>query len=331
MHKKLFPGAAKVVAALALIALGSSGAEANAEKIRIAVLKFGTVNWELNVIKHHGLDKAEGFDLDILQFAGKQATAVALQAGNADAMVSDWIWVSRQRNSGRDFTFIPYSRAVGALVVPADSRIKSLSDLKGANLGIAGGPVDKSWLIISAVATKHYGLDLDKTVEKVFGAPPLLAKQIEGGKIDAVINFWHYVARLEAMGMHRLIDIGEALEKLGVSSNVPMLGYVFSGTWAKSNPKTLQAFSRASRKAKEIMRDSDDEWERLRPLTKAKDDATLVALRDGFRAGIPRKWGDGERADASRLFHILAKLGGSKLVGKGTQLAPGTFWPMISY
>ena len=28
-----------------------------AESIDLAVLKYGTVNWELNVIQHHGLDK----------------------------------------------------------------------------------------------------------------------------------------------------------------------------------------------------------------------------------------------------------------------------------
>ena len=30
--------------------------------IRIGVLQFGTVNWELDVIEHHGLDAKEGFD-----------------------------------------------------------------------------------------------------------------------------------------------------------------------------------------------------------------------------------------------------------------------------
>ena len=28
-----------------------------AKELRIAVLKFGSVNWELDVLEHHGLDK----------------------------------------------------------------------------------------------------------------------------------------------------------------------------------------------------------------------------------------------------------------------------------
>ncbi len=317
--------------ALAGTRLSSPAYGSEPERIRVGVLKFGTVNWELDVIKHHGLDRAEGIRLDIVQLASKQATAIALQAGGADAIVTDWIWVSRQRNEGQDFTFVPYSAAVGALVVPANSPIKTLADLEGKRLGIAGGPLDKSWLLIRALAERRYGIDLDTTVDKVFGAAPLLSHQIESGKVDAVISFWHYAARLEAMGMRRLIGIDEAARALGIAANVPMVGYVFRETWAAEHEDAVVGFIRASRKAKEILRTSDAEWERLRPLTKADNDATLTALRDGYRAGIPTAWGDAEQADASRLFAILGELGGEQLVGSGKQLADGTFWAGIRY
>ena len=71
--------------------------------MRIAVLKFGTVDWELNVIKAHGLDKAEGIDLQIVEAANTPATTVALEAGAADIIVTDWLWVSRQRAEGAGF------------------------------------------------------------------------------------------------------------------------------------------------------------------------------------------------------------------------------------
>ena len=81
------------------------------------MLKFGTVSWELDVIKQHGLDKAAGIDLDIVELANNQATAVALQAGEVDVIVTDWLWVSRQRADGAPFTFAPYSTSVGSLMV----------------------------------------------------------------------------------------------------------------------------------------------------------------------------------------------------------------------
>ena len=297
----------------------------------IGLLKFGTVNWEMNVLFHHHLDRPVGARVEIKPMANNQATKIAILGGAVDMIVTDWIWVARQRAAGADLTFVPYSKAVGAMVVPANSGIQGLADLEGKRLGIAGGPLDKSWLLLRARSQQELGFDLDTKVEKVFGSPPLLNQQILDGKIDAVINFWHYVARLEANGFRRLFSIADTMEALGVSSHVPLVGYAFSTAWGDANRDRLTAFFAATRKAKEILRTSDAEWERIRPDTKAKDDATLHALRDGYRAGIPEKWGAAERDAARRMLAILAEYGGEKLIGPGKELAPGTFWPAVSY
>jgi NitT/TauT family transport system substrate-binding protein len=189
-------------------------------------------------------------------------------------IVTDWIWVSRLRAEGETYAFIPYSKMVGALMVPDDSPIRSLDDLKGKRIGIAGGPVDKSWLLIRGLAERS-GLDLDAQVEKIFGAPPLLNQQILSGELDAVVNFWHFNARLEAAGYRRLVQVDKIAADFGVESEVPLIGYVFNEALAESQRDDILGFVRASRKAKEILRTSDAEWERLRPLMKAKNDATF--------------------------------------------------------
>jgi NitT/TauT family transport system substrate-binding protein len=298
--------------------------------VRIGVLKFGTVNWELDVIKQHGLDAEEGFTLEVTEFAANDAADVALMGEAVDGIVEDWLWVSRQRAEGVPLTFIPYSSSVGALMVPADGGIDSLADLDGKRLGIAGGPLDKSWLLIQAVA-REQGVDLAEVTELVYGAPPLLTEKFRSGELDAVINYWHFAARLEAEGHKRLIDVTEAQEALGVPADTPQLGYVFREEWANAHADLVQAFARASRAAKAIMDESDEEWERLRPLTRAEDDATLDALKRRYREGIVHSWGDAERQAAGRLYAVLAKLGGEELVGSSPGLADGTFWPGVSY
>ena len=314
-----------------LLLLGGGATELWAKKLQVGVLKFGTVNWELNVIEHHGFAKAEGVELEVVKLASKNATAVALQSGSVDMIVTDWVWVSRQRADGEDLTFFPYSRAVGSLMVAQGSGIRSFKDLQGKRLGIAGGPVDKSWLLIRALAQKQEGIDLNASVEKVFGAPPLLNQQILSGKLDAVINFWSYIARLEAQGLKPLVTIGKAIVTLGAGSDVPMLGYVFREKWANANKGIVKGFARSSRRAKALLADSQAEWDRLRPKMKAKDDATFNALRDGYLDGIPRSWGEVERKAAKGLFAVLTKQGGKKLVGKSLKFQSGTFWPHITY
>ena len=182
----------------ALIALAPNGGSALAAgKVRIGVLKFGTVSWELDTLKHHEFDAANGIDLEVTFFAGEDATNVAMLAGAIDVIVSDWLWVSRQRSEGGDVTLVPYSTAVGAIMVREDSPIRAMADLKDRKIGVAGGPLDKSWLLIQALAKRDHGVDLAASNEIVFGAPPLMSEKAMQGELDAVLNFWHFCARLE--------------------------------------------------------------------------------------------------------------------------------------
>jgi NitT/TauT family transport system substrate-binding protein len=311
-------------AALSVAVLSAAPAVA-AGTIRIAAQKTGTVAWELDVIRRHGLDKDAGLTLEVTDLASVEAGKIALKGGSADVMVTDWLWVSRERALGGSMQFVPYSASVGAVMVPASSGAASLADLRGKKLGVAGGPLDKSWLILRAAA-KRDGIDLKADAQPVYGAPPLLFEKTQQGELDANLNYWNFCARLEARGFRRLVSVEDAARRLGTTGPVSMLGYVFDEGWAKANKPALDAFLAASRKAKEIMATSDAEWEALRPLTMAPDDATLKAYRDRFREGIPRRPVAEEEADARRLFGVMAELGGADLVGPGQELDPGTYY-----
>ncbi len=331
MFKRRWLLATMIVASMAASIPGQARAAAeNIGVLRLGVLGFGTVNWELDVIKSNGLDEERSFTLAVEGFAGGQATKVALQGDAVDGIVSDWFWVSRQRAEGENFVFIPYSSTVGALMVPPGSDIQSLDDLKGKKIGVAGGALDKSWLMIQAVAKERHGMELADEVEAIFGAPPLLNEKVETGELDAVLNYWHFCARLEAKGYDRLLGVNEAANELGVAGDVPQLGYVFREDFANENADLIEAFADASRAAKALLQ-TDEEWERIRELTKAKDDATLEALKARFQEGIPLSWGEVERADAAQLYDLLAKLGGEELVGPSPTLVEGTFWPNVAY
>lgn len=294
--------------------------------VRVGSLKFGTVNWELDAISHNKFDEAQGVKVEPLILGNKNATAIALQGGEVDVIVSDWIWVSRQRTAGKNYVFYPYSNAVGGMLVHPDSGIESLTDLKGKKLGIAGGPVDKSWVMYQAWVTQEHGFDLSSQVDAQFGAPPLLNKLMLKGDLDAVITFWKFGAKLQAAGMKSLISIPELLPAFGVDTSMPLLGWVFSEEWANQNPATVDGFLKSSYAAKKLLQESDDEWRRLTPKIKPKSEDELTRLRDTYRAGIPLSFSAEEIAGAKKIYALLAKAGGARLVGKGQELADGTFW-----
>ncbi|WP_299606516.1 ABC transporter substrate-binding protein [uncultured Tateyamaria sp.] len=305
-------------------AVVATAAFAEDPTLRASVLKFGTVTWELNTIKHHGFDAAHGFDLQVQGVAGGSAAKVAFQGGEADVIVSDWLWVARQRAAGKDYLFIPYSKAVGGVMVPDDSPAQSLSDLSGRKIGIAGGPLDKSWLILRAHAEKTYGIDLKADTKQVFAAPPLIFKSALSGELDGAINFWHFLAKMEASGMRKLVDVADAATDLGLDPDTPLLGYVVKGEMLRDMPDLVKGLAAASRDAKNLLATDDAEWDRLRDKMNAKTDAQFEALKAGFRAGIPAP-GPVDEDAAARMLALMIELGGKELMGEAQELPAGTF------
>ncbi|GHA32698.1 ABC transporter substrate-binding protein [Devosia pacifica] len=318
--------------AIAAIVLASSlqlvlAQESKVPEVRVGILEYGTVAWELATVKDYELDAAHDIALEIVPFAGEDATAIALKTGAVDVIVSDWLWVSRMRSEGEDFVLTPYSTSAAALMVPQDSPLEDIEDLTGQRLGVAGGPLDKSWLLLQGLASERFDRDLAEANEISYGAPPLLSEMLKADRLDAVLTFWHYAARLEAEGFRELIGTQDVAYALGAKGNVSMLGYVFRRDWARDNPEAIQGFIAATTAAKQLLASDDDEWRRLQETGVIRDEGeTLLALRDSYRDGIPRRGGAQDRQDAALLYEILAQIGGEDLVGGARVFDPETYW-----
>ncbi len=292
--------------------------------IRAAVLKIGTVNWELSTITQQGLDEKHGFRLEMVPYADNGATRLAVEGGEADMAVADWIWVARQRAAGKDYVVVPYSRAVGGLVVPEGSDVETLADLEGGKIGIAGGPLDKSWLILRAFAQQEYGMDLAAQTEQVYGAPPLVFKSGLSGDYAGAINFWHFLAKMKTAGMRELISVETAAEALGLDPDVPLLGYYFKEEFLAQHDGLAQAFYEASRDAKQMLSDDPAAWEAVRPQMNAQSDAQFEQLRSDWIAGVPAR-GAVDAEAAGKLLALMSQLGGEELVGQADRVPDGLF------
>jgi NitT/TauT family transport system substrate-binding protein len=313
-----------IAAVIGLFAVDLSDAQA-ADRIRVATLKTGTLAWELDVVRAHGLDAQANLAIDAVELGSTEGGKIALKGGAADVIVSDWLWVVRERALGDNLMFYPYSSALGAVMVAADLPIKSVGDLKGKKLGVAGGPLDKSWLLLRALAMRS-GIDLKSEASIVYGAPPLLAQKALQGETDATLNFWNFCAALEAKGMRPAIPMQDVVKSLGATGEVAMVGYVFDGGWAVQNRALLDRFLAVMRKAEWILADTPAEWERLVPRIGVSDPNALEVYRRRFREGVPRRPLADEFADARHLYGVLASIGGTDLVGPSSDLDPGTFY-----
>ncbi|MEQ8823603.1 MAG: ABC transporter substrate-binding protein [Filomicrobium sp.] len=300
-------------------------AHAAVGKLRVGSLKFGSLAWLLKTVIDGELDKREGVEIDLVDMASTGAAKIGLLAGDADVIVSDWPWAMRQLAEGDPVQFAPYSSALGAVMVAADAPIKTVADLDGKRIGVAGTVLDKSWLLLRAYVQKETGKDLADMVTPVFGAAPLIAEQVRQGRVDAALNFWTFSARLRGEGYRELISMADVLKGLGVDPTPSLVGFIWDQKKTAGKEKEVSAFLRAIGAGNALLSTSDEAWERLRKDTRAKSDAEFEALRTYYRSGIPQGWSDAQTQSAQKLFDLLVKLGETTLGGGKVKFDPALF------
>lgn len=315
----------RLLAALVAMLLTLPG-PALAAELRLALQATGTARWELAAMQALGLDKAHGLELTLREVADSRAGQLALLAGEADLILSDFVWVSLQRDAGAPVALVPHSLAVGGLVVDPAAGIATLADLAGKTIAVSGSPVDKSFVLLAARYRAETGGDLAEAADLRFGAPPLVNQLLLEGRAQAALNLWNWSARARAAGMVELVSVPQLLAAAGLARTPPLLGWAFLDN--PEQAEAISAFLDASFATKAVLLTDDAVWQTLRPLLDVGDDEALfTALRDAYRDGIVLSYGPKDVAAAEAYFSLVAAQGGLEAVGGAERLAPGTFWP----
>jgi len=310
--------------AAAAVCLRLAGAAQAADTIRVAVQKTGTVAWEIEAMKALGLDKAADLDVETTELASTEAGKIALQGGAADIIISDWMWVARERSLGDKLLFTPYSNALGAVMTPKGSTVHSLGDLAGHSIGVAGGPLDKSWLMAQAAARKEGG-DLVQSARPAYGAPPLIAEKLAQGELDAALEFWNFCVDLETRGFRRAIEMTDVEKALGAKAPVALTGYVFTERFAKDHADALRRYLDAAARARAALAHDPGLWTPIKNRLGLADDV-LETYRKRYSDGVPRRPVAEEAEDAKALYRAIVASGGRGLVGDAKELDASLFF-----
>ena len=310
--------------ALLAVCLCLCSAAQAADKLRIAIQKNGTVAWEIMVMKALSLDKAADLDIETTELASTEAGKIALRGGAADMIVSDWLWVARERSLGDKLLFAPYSNALGAFMTAKDKPIHSLADLNGRSLGVAGGPLDKNWLLAQAAARKE-GHDLARSVREAYGAPPLVAEKLADGELDAALEFWNFCVDLESRGFRRAIEMSDIEKALGAKGPVAMTGYVFTERFARERAGALKRYLAAAAKARQALAQDPFAWAPIKARLNVPDEAFEI-YRSRYVEGLPKRPISEEAADAAALYQAILDAGGKDLVGDAPELDKALFF-----
>ena len=136
--------------------------------------------------KDKGYFAAEGLDVVIDQGEGAAATVTRIMSGAYDAGFGDInaaIQAAAERPDDAPVTvYMIYSKAPFALLVKAQSPIRSVKDLAGKKIG---GPAGSAALKLIPALAKQNGLDPGK-VEFTNMAPNLQEQMLIRGQVDVV-------------------------------------------------------------------------------------------------------------------------------------------------
>ena len=204
-------------------------------ELRIGYQKSSTL---IVTLKAQGtLDKALaplGVHITWAEFASGLPLAEALNANAVDfsADVADTVPIFAQA-AHADFIYVAQeapSPAAQAIVIPKDSAVKSVADLKGKRIAVAKA-AGAHYLLLAAL--QRAGLTA-KDVQIVYLAPADGRAAIETGHVDAWVTWDPYVASVEREPSLRVLSDGS-----GIASYQRY--YLASKPFADAHPEVVRA------------------------------------------------------------------------------------------
>ncbi|MBI1737341.1 MAG: ABC transporter substrate-binding protein [Candidatus Rokubacteria bacterium] len=191
-----------------------------------------------------GYWKEEGLDVTVASVEGSTAGAQQIAAGNLQVVSvgPEVVLISREKGVKIRAFYVQARENIFRIVVPADSPIKEIKDLKGKTVGVpslASGSVPYTKALVASV-----GLDPDKDVPLLavgLGAPMGLALQQK--KVDALAVWDTLQAGLELRGFNfRRVSAPIHNEMIGQSM-------ASSDSYLAEHPKAAIGFARGVAKA----------------------------------------------------------------------------------
>ncbi|MDB6000359.1 MAG: aliphatic sulfonate transporter substrate-binding protein [Rhizobacter sp.] len=231
------------LASLASLGSGLAFAQPTASTVRIGYQKSSTL---IVVLKTQGVLEQQlaplGVKVSWHEFASGLPLLEALNLDNLDvsADVADTVPVFAQA-AGAKLTFVAQeapSPAAQAIVVRADSPIKSVADLKGKKVGFAKA-AGVHYLLIAAL--DKAGLSF-KDIEPAYLTPADGRAAFEKGAIDAWVVWDPFLAAVQRQSKARVLADGT-----GIAS---YQRYYLAGTpYAQAHPEVLRILYNELRKA----------------------------------------------------------------------------------
>ena len=238
-------GILAALTAMAALPLGM----ANAQEKVIRVLRSPVGAFQgLFIAEEQGYFKEAGIKVEVTIGGAPTQNITQLQAGQADVIMSGSFDVVTAVSQGLPITAILNTqdqgeKATTGLLVPANSPIKSIADLKGKAVGLPGGVQSTQGLMLLRALEKAGVAKEDvRIVSLPFDA---MIESAERGTVDAITPIGLFYSLAQSKGF---TAINAAYAEI---KGTPAVIFASSKAFAAVNSDTLKAFDAAMLKAYE--------------------------------------------------------------------------------
>jgi len=286
----------RIVLALALIAAFSLTAFAQApEKAKLTLGVGGKTLFyylPLTIAERNGYFKAEGLDVEILDFPGGARALQALLGGSVDLVSGAFEHTITQQAKGQFIEALvlqgKYAGIVLGMAKDKAAAYKSPTDLKGMKIGVTA-PGSSTNMFVNILLAKA-GLKPDAVATVGVGATAGAVAIMKRGEIDAISNLDPVISQLESDGtIVAVVDTRTTKGMQDVYGGAYAAGCIYAPVdFAKKYPNTAQAIVNAMVRAlRFIQASTPDQIVAAVPseyyADKALYKAALIKNLDGFK------------------------------------------------
>lgn len=252
--------------------------QAQAETLRIGYQKYGT----LVLLKSRGtLEKRlgeQGVDVQWTEFPGGPQLLEGLNVGSVDFGVTGETPPVFAQAAGADLVYVahePPAPTGEAILVPKDSKIRSVAELKGKKVALNKGS-NVHYLLVRALedAGLKYG-----DIQPVYLPPSDARAAFERGSVDAWVIWDPFLSAAEKQLQARILRDGQ-----GLVDNHQF--YLATRTFAQKHPQVISALIEEIRTVGEWVKGNEAQaTTQVAPLLGLPEDiAKLAVERQGYGA-----------------------------------------------
>jgi NitT/TauT family transport system substrate-binding protein len=260
MHR--IPALAALTFAACLAVVAPAGAQAP-EKTKITIGVGGKPLFyylPLTIAERQGYFKAEGLDVEILDFPGGAKSLQAMLGGSVDVVSGAYEHTVSQQAKGQNIEALvlqgKYAGIVLGMAKDKAAKYRSPADLKGMKIGVTA-PGSSTNMFVNILLAKQ-GLKPDDVAIIGVGATAGAVAIMKKGEIDAISNLDPVIAQLESDGtIVPVVDTRTTKGMQEVYGGAYAAGCIYAPVeFARKYPNTAQAIVNAMVRALRFIQNS---------------------------------------------------------------------------